>query len=139
MRIDLKMRRRQFRLDALIDGIGLCGANQGEAVAVIGERFDRFRADVRMETIAAVDAMNMNADCAGGFRMRLWGFACQAGLGDFPEVDLLAGAQASAGGNGSSARYRSDRIDLPFAGMEVRNVLLSHRNGSAERQQDGKH
>lgn len=125
-----------LRLNALIHGVGCGRTFQREAVTVVGKGLDHFRDDVGVEVLAVELAANVDANLIAGFGMTLGSFACQSGLRDLPEVDLLFGAERSLGGDGSAVGLGGDGIDLPGSGMEGWYRLNSLNRQNAERQQD---
>ena len=110
-----------LRLNSLIHGVGRGCSIQGEAISVIGDCLDYIGENVGMETVAFVFTMYPDSYSVRGFRMAFRSLACQPGLRDLPEVNLLFGTERSLRGNSPASRGRGDGIDFPHAGMEIKN------------------
>lgn len=125
----LEMNRGLLWLNSLIYGAGRGRSFQGEAISMIGDCLDYIGENGGMETVTFVFAMDANPySSTGGFRMAFRSLACQPGLRDLPEVNLLFGAERSLGGNGPAGWGRGNRIDFPHSGIEVRNRFRRMKN-----------
>ncbi len=130
----LKLDGGFFWLNSLIDGIGRGSSRQGKSVAVIGECFERVRANFRMEMFPVIFAMDEDAQSAVAFRVSFRRLARQASLRDFPEVDLVVGAERGLGADGSAARRRGHGIDFPCTWIELTRRRLGDHHRRAQSQ-----
>ena len=96
-----------------------------------------------MKILSGVFAMDADAQRTWRVGMGFWSLASQIGLRDFPEVELLFGAEGGLGRNDSASRRRGDGIDFPCPRLEVKLwllglIILRLKRQAAKKQQDRK-